>query len=149
MERWNSTFSQIWSYTELTFIERGIGSEVDCNLELRTISNLWLEAEQWAPGEWIPADGNTDVIVTFDDASRWVATFFSYDNIQTLTEKNRRTVEDLAGAYFWASDMILVDNISCPRIEEAVRHLIQEGEFETIFTRLPPANDEANELPLR
>ncbi len=109
---------------------------------------LWIEAEEWAPGEWTPVDDNTDVIVTFADASRWVATFLSYANIQTLTEKNRRTGECLAGAYFWASDMILIDEVSRPRIEEVVQHLIQEGEFEAIFTYLPPAdpsdNDEAN-----
>jgi hypothetical protein len=39
---------------------------------------LWIEAEEWAPGEWTPADDNTDVIVTFADASRWVATFLLY-----------------------------------------------------------------------
>lgn len=109
---------------------------------------LWIEAEEWAPGEWTPADDNTDVIVTFADASRWVATFLSYTNIHTLTEKNRRTGECLAGAYFWASDMILIDEVSRPRIEEVVQHLIQEGEFAVIFTRLPPVdpaeNDEAH-----
>jgi hypothetical protein len=109
---------------------------------------LWIEAEAWAPGEWTPADDNTDVIVTFDDASRWAATFLSYANIQTLTKKNRRTGECLAGAYLWASDMMLIDEVSRPRIEEVVRHLLQEGEFEAVFTRLPPAdpvdNDEAN-----
>jgi hypothetical protein len=109
---------------------------------------LWIEAEEWAPGEWTPADDNTDVIVTFDNASRWGASFFTYANIHTLTEKNRRTGECLRGAYFWASDLVLIDEVSRPRIEEVVHHLIQNGEFESVFTRLPPAdpavNDEAN-----
>lgn len=109
---------------------------------------LEIEAEWWAPGEWTPADDNTDVWVTFDDGSRWVASFFSYVNIHTLTEKNRRAGECLAGAYFWASDMILIDEVTRPRIEEVVQHLIREGEFDSVFTRLPPAdpaeNDEAN-----
>jgi hypothetical protein len=106
---------------------------------------LWIEAEEWAPGEWTPADDNTDVIVTFADASCWVATFLSYANIQTLTEKNRQTGECLAGTYFWASDMILIDEVTRSRIEEVVQHLIQEGEFEAIFTRLPPADPAAND----
>jgi hypothetical protein len=62
--------------------------------------------------------------------------------------KNSRTGECLAGAYFWASDMMLIDEVSRSRIEEVVQHLIQEGEFEAVFTRLPPGdpadNDEAN-----
>jgi hypothetical protein len=104
---------------------------------------LWIEAEEWDPSEWNPADANTDVIVTFVDGSRWVATFLSYANIRHLTEKNRRTGECLGGAYFWASDMILIDEVSRSRIEEVVKHLIQEGEFEPPFTRLPP-DDPAN-----
>jgi hypothetical protein len=108
---------------------------------------LWIEAEEWAPGEWTPADDNTDVYVTFADGSRWVATFLSYANIQTLTTKNRQTGECLAGAYFWASDMILIDEVSRPRIAEVIQHLIQAGEFEAIFTRGSPVdpanNDEA------
>ena len=34
------------------------------------IKALWIEAEQWAPGEWTPKDDNTDVIVTIDNESR-------------------------------------------------------------------------------
>ncbi len=105
---------------------------------------LWIEAEECGPGEWTPTDDNTDVIITFADASRWVATFFSYANIRMLTEKNRRTGECLSGAYFWASDMILIDEVSRPRIEEVIHYLIQKGEFEAVFARLPfadPANN--------
>jgi hypothetical protein len=110
---------------------------------------VWIEAEEWAPGKWASgkwasADANTDVIVTFEDASRWAATFFSYANIQTVTERNRRAGECLAGAYFWASDMVLIDEVSRPRLEEVVQHLIQEGEFEAVFSRLPPADPPAN-----
>lgn len=55
------------------------------------IKALWIEAEQWAPGEWTPKDDNTDLIVTIDEESRWVASFFSYRNIASLTDKNQRT----------------------------------------------------------
>jgi hypothetical protein len=98
---------------------------------------IWIEAEEWAPGEWRPEDSNTDAIVTWEDGSRWVASFFSYKNIQTLTKKNKRTGECLSGAYFWSSDMILIDQVSRQRIEEVIDHLLNEGEFEVVFTRLP------------
>ncbi len=98
---------------------------------------IWIEAEQWIPGAWNPEDDNTDVIVTWEDGSRWVATFFSYQNVQTLSEKNRRTGESLSGAYFWASDMILADQVSRQRIEQIIEELIKTGEFETTFTPLP------------
>ncbi|WP_379136709.1 hypothetical protein [Paenibacillus sp. sgz500958] len=81
---------------------------------------IWIEAEQWAEGEWNIHDDNTDAIVTFEDGSRWVASFFTYKNIQTLARKNHQTGEFLGGKYFWGSDMIFVDECSRSRIEEVV-----------------------------
>jgi hypothetical protein len=103
-----------------------------------------MEAEQCPPGHWKPADTNSDVIITFEDSDRWVATFFSYTNINTLIERNRRSGECLSGKYFWASDMILVDEVSRDRIEEVVQYLIQTNEFRQIFTLLPPTTAEGD-----
>jgi hypothetical protein len=41
----------------------------------------------------------------------------------------------LSGKYFWASDMILVDEVTRARIDEVIKHLIEEGEFEVVFSR--------------
>lgn len=94
--------------------------------------SLWIEAEQWADG-WNPDDVNSDVIVTFDNGERWVATFFSYKNIVSLADKNRDTGDCLGGMYFCASDMILVDEISRPRLEQVVGDMIEQDEFKTFF----------------
>jgi hypothetical protein len=59
--------------------------------------SIWIEAEAWAEGQWNPHDDNTDVFVTFEDGSRWVATFFSYQNVLTLIEKDKQTGECLRG----------------------------------------------------
>lgn len=98
---------------------------------------IWIEAEQWIPGAWNTEDANTDVIVTWEDGSRWVATFFSYNNVKTLIEKNKKTSECLSGAYFWASNMILADQVSRQRIEQIIEELLKTGEFEMVFTTLP------------
>ncbi len=95
--------------------------------------NVWIEAEEWAVGEWDIHNGNTDVIVEFDNKKRWVASFFTYSNISELVEKNKITGECLNGKYFWASDMILVNEVSRERIQEVIQFLINEGEFESIF----------------
>lgn len=97
--------------------------------------SIWIEAEQWVEGEWNIHDDNTDAIVTFEDGSRWVASFFTYKNIQTLAEKNKQTGECLHGNYFWGSDMVLVDECSRNRIEEVIEHLIIKGDFEMIFDK--------------
>ena len=105
--------------------------------------SLWIEAEQWPDGMWTPADANSDVIVTFENGERWVATFFSYQNILSLAKKNRDTGECLGGKYFVATDMILIDEVSCERLEEVVADLIKENEFEWCFARCEDATDVA------
>ena len=94
---------------------------------------IWIEVEQWDTGEWNPIDCHSDVVVSFRQGAEWTATFFTYDNIPKLVEKNRQSGECLQGKYFWATNMILVDAISRERIEEVVKHLIKVGEFESVF----------------
>jgi hypothetical protein len=97
--------------------------------------SLWIEAEQWPDGMWTPADANSDVIVTFENGERWVATFFSYQNILSLAKKNHETGECLGGRYFVATDMILIDEVRRERLEEVVADLIKENDFEWCFAR--------------
>jgi hypothetical protein len=77
----------------------------------KLIKTIWIESEHKGSiiGGHKYTDDNSDVIVTFSDDKKYVATFFTYDNVKTLTEKNKKTGELLSGKYFWASDMILVD----------------------------------------
>jgi len=105
--------------------------------------SIWIEAEQWAPGEWTPSDDNTDVIVTFENGARWVATFFSYQNILSLASKNRGTGECLDGKYFVATDMILVDEVTRHRIEEVVADMIARNNFENYFASCEPVAETA------
>lgn len=97
---------------------------------------LWIEAEIWNPKDWSPIEANSDVVVTFVDGTRWVATFYTYANIATLAARNRQTGECLHGAYFWGTDMILIAELSRPQIEQVVAHLWDEGGFERVFARI-------------
>lgn len=106
-------------------------------------SMLWIEVECWEPGTWTPDDISSDAIVTWEDGERWVASFISYKHVQTLTEKYKRTGENCSGAYFWMSEMILVDQVSRQRIEEVIGDLLRTGDFEAAFTHLP--KEEAEE----
>jgi hypothetical protein len=96
---------------------------------------VWIEAEHWAPGQWVPQDTNSDVLVTLADGSQWAATFFSYQNIQTLRDGNRASGECLGGRYLWASDMILIEEVTRERVEEVVADLIASGDFQRVFER--------------
>ena len=94
---------------------------------------IWIEAEVWPLGEWTPIDCNSDVLVSLKKGGEWLATFITYKNIATLTEKNKYSGECLHGKYLWAKDMVLVDEITRERIEEVVKHLFASGEFERVF----------------
>lgn len=94
---------------------------------------IWIEAEEWVEGEWDIHNDNTDVIVEFDNGERWLASFFTYSNINKLVEKNKATGECLNGKYLWSSDMILVDEVSRERIQEVVNYMINKGDFEGEF----------------
>jgi hypothetical protein len=104
----------------------------------KTIKTIWIESEEKGPikGGQINTDDNSDVILTFSDNTKYGATFFTYDNVKTLTEKNKMTGELLSGKYFWASDMILVDRIDRDTIEKVIADLIKEKYFDQLFKRV-------------
>ena len=81
--------------------------------------------------------------VNLSNGTRWVASFFTYESIRKLTEKNEQTGENLSGKYFWSSDMILVDEVSRERIEELVEHFLVEGDLYSLFDKCQ--DDEADD----
>ncbi len=103
-----------------------------------TITNIWIESEVTSPivgGEKYVND-NSDVIVTDQNSNKYVATFFTYKNIEFLRAKNERTGECNNGKYFWASDMIIVDKIDRESIEQTINYLIANDEFHLIFSKI-------------
>lgn len=78
---------------------------------------------------------NTDVKVDFSDGTSYTATFFTYENIESLRKKNAETGECLAGKYFWASDMILIDRIERRNILQVIEELLADGSFDSIFAK--------------
>lgn len=95
---------------------------------------IWIEAEEWGDGAWDPGDEASDVVVTFADGRRWVASFVAYGHVATLVERNRESGENLAGRYLWASDLVLIDAIRRDSIEAVVADLIADGGFESAFS---------------
>ena len=95
------------------------------------------EFDNWEPGQHNPDNDNSDVWVTLSDESRWVATFFTYRNISSLSIKNAETGECLSGKYFWSSDMILIDRLTPSNIEAVVKDLLASNEFKLVFRQIP------------
>ena len=87
--------------------------------------------------KWDIHDDNIDVEVILSDRSRYTATFFTVRNLTTLFEKNRKSGECCDGLYFWACEMIIVERLEKEVLEKTISQLIEDGEFETAFTRVP------------
>jgi hypothetical protein len=104
--------------------------------------SLWIEVEVWAPGSWRSDDISTNVIVEWENGDRWVASFITYKHIQTIREKFKTTGECLSGKYFWMSDMILIEDINRPLLQQVIDDLIKSGEFACVFTRIPKEDEE-------
>jgi hypothetical protein len=100
---------------------------------------IWIEAEHWGAGEWMPLDTNSDVTVTRADGSLWTATFFTFENVNSLRKKYQRSGECLSGRYVWSTNMIIVDRLTRESVESIVADLLSSGEFESAFDGPHPA----------
>lgn len=81
-------------------------------------------------------DNNTDVLVTMENGELYIASFFSYDSIMKLEEKNKINGLFLNGHFFWAKNMILVKTCEKQIIQEVTNFLIAEQDFLDVFQRL-------------
>lgn len=99
------------------------------------IADIWIESEIKGTilGGQLYTNDNSDVIVTFNNGEKYVATFFTYENIEHLRKKNRETGECNSGSYFWASNMIIVDRIDKDTITTTIEDLINTESFYNIF----------------
>ena len=78
-------------------------------------------------------DDNVDVEVLLPDGNAFLATFFTIQNIIAIMHKDALTGESESGSYFWASDMVLVRNLTLETISTAISGLMREGYFHKAF----------------
>lgn len=82
-----------------------------------------------------PNNDNVDVEVTFPNGESFSAVFFTLENIETLMKRYKKTGECADGLYFWASDMVIVQQISENTICATIDKLLAEDEFESVFSK--------------
>lgn len=107
--------------------------------------NIWIEAEEWDEGLWNPEDAVTDVVVTLEDGSRWVAAFCTFRHLETLRSSCRESGDCLGGKYLWASDLVLVDDTARPTIEAVVADLIANEDLPNAFSEIDEEGEECDD----
>jgi len=78
-------------------------------------------------------DDNVDVFVDFETGDRYVATFFTPQNIITLLDRYRESGECAGGLYVWAAHMIVIEQLTKENVKRAVADLIASDEFTVAF----------------
>ena len=53
------------------------------------ITSIWFESDNWQ-NPYDENDSNMDVIFTLNNGTKWVSTFFTYQNILSLARKTRQ-----------------------------------------------------------
>ena len=91
----------------------------------------------WVEGEMgiDTCDDNVDVIVQFESGERYVATFFTVENLRTLLRLYRNTGECAQGLYVWSTYMLVVETLTLPNVERVVADLLATGEFVRAFEK--------------
>ena len=102
------------------------------------IKKIAIESEITSPiiGGKEYTNDNSDVWVEFENGENYVASFFTYQNIEWLKEKNQNTGECLSGKYWWSSDMIIIERLDRNTIEEVIKELIRTNTFTSVFEKL-------------
>lgn len=124
-------------YVPKDTIEFGPKAAVKLNAaaQERAIKSIWFEFLE-SQDSIDRFDSNSDVVFELNDGSRWGATFFTYQNIETLRKKNQQSGECLNGSYFCAEAMILVSEMSKEVIGAVLQEMLSSGEIEICCHRL-------------
>lgn len=91
---------------------------------------------------------NTEVIVLIEKENdegdiiqvKYSAPFFTFNNIETMRMENSENGKFLSGKYFWVNGLTLVDNFRKDNIERVVKHLIEQGDFRSVFKSISTMN---------
>ena len=100
------------------------------------VQKIFITSEHQKDDQSHPDSGNTDVIIVLEDGAKYTASFFTYDYIEHIRNMNMMTGEYLGGKYYWAKNMVLVEECSPEIIKPVVMEIIEEGEFSEVFRRL-------------
>ncbi len=82
-------------------------------------------------------DDNVDVIIRLDHGDEYHGTFFTLKNVQNLMNRWKLTGESPRDvACFWASNAVIVEEISLSTIETVVKFYLESREFYHVFLNI-------------
>jgi hypothetical protein len=79
-------------------------------------------------------DDNVDIEIVFRSGERYFATFFTLENIEHILSEYEISGERAGGTYFWASDMVIVRDLTVECIRKTIADLIRTDEISLAFS---------------
>lgn len=81
-------------------------------------------------------ESSTDVIVQLSSGEKYIASFFTFHHLTAMRQENLKTGDFIAGKYFWAKNMLLIDQCTEQHVRLVINHLLEEGDFQDVFEKL-------------
>jgi len=81
-------------------------------------------------------NSNTDVVIELNSGEKYIASFLTYQNIESLRKENFKSGDFLHGKYFWTKNIVLIDNCSKKSISNVVQFLSDNGDFSEVFKKI-------------
>lgn len=100
------------------------------------IKSIWYEFELWQEG-YDEEDENADVVFELSDGTKWCASFYTYQNLLSLSKKNQMTGEELSGQYFLADKPIFISKMKKELIVSVLNDILRTPrDLSDVFTRV-------------
>lgn len=101
-----------------------------------TIRKIYLSIERIGIDDIDYENEHTDVIVELKNGDLYVASFFTYQYVETLRAENRENGSFLHGDYFWTERLVLTSDITAKNVKRIIEDLRDEGNFNQAFKKL-------------
>jgi len=101
-----------------------------------TIKKVILTAEYLDDAHPNYDDLNTDVIVRFEDGDEYVATFYSYRNLEQMMAEMKASQGFASGHYYRILNMVVVRDFNKGDLLPVIDAMLAEGDFQLVFKRL-------------
>ncbi len=102
----------------------------------KEVIKIYLSSEKEIQSQQNHSNLHTDVVVEMENGDKLIASFFSYQNLETLKSLHQQKGAFLGGKYFWVKGMLMVEKCNRENIEMVIKDLMDEGDFKRVFRKI-------------
>lgn len=105
--------------------------------------HIWIEFEHFDEGkQWDKEDVRFEVIVTFENKERRIATFYTFKHLETKRKQYREEKNYLNGTCDWFSNIVFVDIATREQVEKVIELIMNRYQFLNVFEEYSEYDEE-------